>query len=106
MAAEVGGFSETADVDVLRVGAVTADYVGTVTRQPEEGLKSPLETLSKHNGGMVATAVAAVARLGDKACLAAKLGYSDMSPVALQKPARTTGFLACLWRSKAVRQAF
>ena len=71
-------------IDVFGLGAVTVDFVGTVGSWPCEGAKQPLEDLSIHDGGLVGTALSAVARLGGKACFAGKLGESDMARRAIK----------------------
>jgi sulfofructose kinase len=65
--------------DVLGLGSVTVDFVGKVKSWPAEGTKLPLQSFSIHDGGLVATALVAVARLGGGACFAGKLGYSEMA---------------------------
>jgi len=83
-------------IDVLGLGSVTVDFVGTVTQWPAEGLKQPLESLSIHDGGLVGTALVAVSRLGGRAAFAGKLGSSDMARRAiesLKKEAIDTSFV-------------
>jgi sulfofructose kinase len=70
-------------VDVLGLGAVTVDFVGTIDKWPAEGAKQPLESFSIHDGGLIGTALTAVARLGGKAAFAGKLGTSDMAKRAM-----------------------
>ena len=71
-------------IDVFGLGSVAVDFVGAVKGWPGEGVKAPLESLSIHDGGLVGTALAAVARLGGKACFAGKLGNSDMARRAIE----------------------
>ncbi|MFH1615048.1 MAG: PfkB family carbohydrate kinase [Planctomycetota bacterium] len=83
-------------IDVLGLGAVTIDFVGTVDSWPEQGTKTLLKSLAIHDGGLVGTALAAVAQLGGKACFAGKLGNSDMAEralEALQKDGVDTSFV-------------
>jgi sulfofructose kinase len=69
--------------DVLGLGSVTVDFVGTIDKWPAEGAKQPLESLSIHDGGLVGTALVAVSRLGGHAAFAGKLGISDMARRAI-----------------------
>ena len=69
--------------DVLGLGSITVDFVGTVKSWPQEGDKRPLETFGIHDGGLVGTALVAFARLGGRAAFAGKLGFSDMAKRAL-----------------------
>jgi sulfofructose kinase len=70
-------------IDVLGLGAVTVDFVGTVPAWPGRGVKTPLDRLTICDGGLVGTALVAVARLGGKAAFAGKLGRSEMARRAL-----------------------
>lgn len=88
--------SANKSIDVLGLGSVTVDFVGTVDQWPAEGSKLPLNTLSIHDGGLVGTALTAVARLGGRAAFAGKLGLSDMARRAvesLQKEGIDTSFI-------------
>ncbi len=67
------------NVDVLGFGIATQDYVANVEAWPREGSKAPMTGLSLHGGGLVATALVAVARLGGTASIVAKLGHSDVA---------------------------
>ena len=83
-------------IDVLGLGSVTVDFVGTTETWPNEGLKQPLKNLSIHDGGLVGTALAAVAKLDGSACFAGKLGNSDMARRAvesLEKECVDTSFI-------------
>ena len=71
-------------IDVLGLGSVTVDFVGTIDKWPAEGAKQPLEGLSIHDGGLIGTALVAVSRLGGCAAFAGKLGNSDMARRAVQ----------------------
>ncbi|MCL5281583.1 MAG: PfkB family carbohydrate kinase, partial [Planctomycetes bacterium] len=66
-------------IDVLGLGAVTVDFVGTVPAWPDRGVKMMLDRLTICDGGLVGTALVAVSRLGGKAAFAAKLGQSEMA---------------------------
>jgi sugar/nucleoside kinase (ribokinase family) len=70
-------------IDVLGLGAVTVDFVGTVEAWPGGGVKRMLDRLTICDGGLVGTALVAVARLGGKAAFAGKLGRSEMARRAL-----------------------
>ena len=70
-------------IDVLGLGAVTVDFVGTVDSWPVEGAKQVLNDLTIHEGGLVGTALVAVSRLGGRACFAGKLGHSEMAEKTL-----------------------
>jgi sugar/nucleoside kinase (ribokinase family) len=72
------------NIDVLGLGAVAVDFVGTVDLWPAEGTKLPLKGLSLCDGGLAGTALAAVARLGGKASFVGKLGFSDMAKRAVK----------------------
>ena len=65
------------DIDVLGLGAVTVDFLGVIDHWVSEGSKKSLEQLEIHDGGLVGTALVAVARLGGKAAFVGKLGYSE-----------------------------
>jgi sugar/nucleoside kinase (ribokinase family) len=70
-------------IDVLGLGAVTVDFVGIVEAWPDRGVKRMLDRLTVCDGGLVGTALVAVARLGGKAAFAGKLGRSEMARRAL-----------------------
>jgi sugar/nucleoside kinase (ribokinase family) len=70
-------------IDVLGLGAVTVDFVGTVPAWPGRGVKTMLDDFAICDGGLVGTALVAVARLGGKAAFAGKLGQSEMAQRAL-----------------------
>ncbi len=66
-------------IDVLGLGAVTVDFVGTVAAWPDQGVKTMLDRLTICDGGLVGTALVAVSRLGGRAAFAGKLGRSEMA---------------------------
>jgi sulfofructose kinase len=70
-------------IDVLGLGAVTVDFVGTVPAWPGGGVKTKLEHFAVCDGGLVGTALVAVARLGGRAAFVGKLGRSEMARRAL-----------------------
>jgi sulfofructose kinase len=71
-------------IDVLGLGSVTVDFVGTVKTWPGKGVKTMLDGFSVCDGGLVGTALVATARLGGKAAFAGKLGQSEMARRALE----------------------
>lgn len=83
-------------IDVLGLGSVAVDFVGVVESWPAEGTKYLFQNLSIHDGGLVGTALTAVARLGGKGCFAGKLGNSEMAKrarSAFEKDGIDTSFL-------------
>ncbi len=78
------GSDAKSTIDVLGLGAVTVDFVGTVAAWPGRGVKTMLDRFTVCDGGLVGTALVAVARLGGKAAFAGKLGESEMAGRALQ----------------------
>lgn len=70
-------------IDVLGLGSVTVDFLGTVDAWPGRGVKTMLDRFAICDGGLVGTALAAVGRLGGKAAFAGKLGRSEMARRAL-----------------------
>ncbi len=71
-------------IDVLGLGSVTVDFVGTVKAWPGRGVKRMLDSFTICDGGLVGTALAAAARLGGKVAFAGKLGRSEMARRALE----------------------
>ena len=71
-------------IDVLGLGSITIDYIGTIDKWPDEGEKYPIKQFSICGGGLIGTALVAAARLGGKVCFAGKLGSSEMSKRALK----------------------
>jgi sulfofructose kinase len=70
--------------DVLGLGSVAVDFLGTVSMWPKEGHKLQLDSLGIHDGGLVGTALTAVARLGGRAGFCGKLGFSELAQRALR----------------------
>jgi sulfofructose kinase len=70
-------------IDVLGLGAVTVDFVGTIPAWPDRGVKTMFDGLTICDGGLVGTALVAVSRLGGKAVFAGKLGVSEMATRAV-----------------------
>ncbi len=71
-------------IDVLGLGSVTVDFVGTVKAWPDRGAKRMLDSFTICDGGLVGTALVAAARLGGKVAFAGKLGRSEMARRALE----------------------
>jgi sulfofructose kinase len=71
-------------IDVLGLGSVTVDFVGTANAWPGKGVKQMLDSFMICDGGLVGTALVAAARLGGKAAFAGKLGRSEMARRALE----------------------
>ncbi len=71
-------------IDVLGLGSVTVDFVGTLKTWPGKGAKKMLDSLTICDGGLVGTALVAAARLGGKVAFAGKLGRSEMARRALE----------------------
>lgn len=86
--------------DVVGLGAVAVDLVATVNRWPAAGEKIQLSSLRMHDGGNVATALTAVARLGGRACFAAKLGRSEMASRAVDSLRRSDVDISMVIRSE------
>jgi sulfofructose kinase len=70
-------------IDVLGLGSVTVDFVGTVDAWPGRGVKTMLDRFTICDGGLVGTALVAAARLGGRVAFAGKLGQSEMARRAL-----------------------
>ena len=70
--------------DVFGIGAITIDLIGKTTYWPVAGEKVQLETFDIYDGGLTGTALVTVARLGGKAAIGAKLGYSAWSQRSIQ----------------------
>jgi ketohexokinase len=54
--------------DVCGIGASVLDYLCEVDRYPAENEKVVIEEFGSQGGGLIGTALVAVARLGGKAC--------------------------------------
>ena len=72
-------------IDVLGIGAVSVDFLGTTQGWPDPGGKQRLKSFSVEDGGLVGTALVAVARLGGRASFTGKLGFSEMAKRAVQE---------------------
>ena len=63
--------------DVVGVGYCAVDYLGIVPRFPEVDTKIPMEEFVRQGGGITATAMATVGRLGGRASYIGKVGDDD-----------------------------
>jgi sulfofructose kinase len=72
------------NIDVLGLGSVTVDFVGTMKTWPGQGVKMMLDGFSVCDGGLVGTALVAAARLGGKVAFAGKLGQSELARRAME----------------------
>ena len=70
-------------VDVFGLGAITLDFIGSVDSWPGPGTKYKLKDFVIEGGGLIGNALTAVARLGGKASIAGKLGFSMTAEMAL-----------------------
>ncbi|HUV05962.1 MAG TPA: PfkB family carbohydrate kinase, partial [Armatimonadota bacterium] len=63
--------------DVVGLGYCAVDYLGVVARYPELDEKIQILEFAKQGGGITATAMAAVGRLGGRAAYIGKIGDDD-----------------------------
>jgi sulfofructose kinase len=70
--------------DVFGIGAITIDLIGKSATWPGAGEKVRLEFFDVFDGGLTATALVTVARLGGKAAIGAKLGHSIWASRAVE----------------------
>ena len=63
--------------DVVGVGCCAVDYLGILPRFPKMDEKLWMEDFTKQGGGMVATALVALARLGAKPCYVGRVGNDE-----------------------------
>jgi len=80
----------SAAIDLLGLGQISLDRVGSVARWPERGAKLPLESELELPGGQIATAVLAASRLGLRVALAGAVGDDRAAEPALA-PLRHAG---------------
>jgi sugar/nucleoside kinase (ribokinase family) len=66
-------------VDVVGLGAATLDYLGLVPHFPDPDDKMTMLEFAREGGGLVATALVAVARLGASTRYVGKLGEDEFS---------------------------
>jgi sugar/nucleoside kinase (ribokinase family) len=62
--------------DVFGIGAISVDLIGKTGYWPGTGTKIQLEEFDIHDGGLTGTALVTVARLGGRAGIGARLGFS------------------------------
>ncbi|MBR9998255.1 MAG: hypothetical protein KFF73_04750 [Cyclobacteriaceae bacterium] len=84
--------------DVFGIGAVTVDLIGKAAYWPGSGDKVRLDSLEMFDGGLTGTAIVAVARLGGKAGIGAKLGYSYWSQRAITALENESVDTSCILR--------
>jgi len=68
--------------DVVGVGCCAVDYVGIVDRLPERDTKKRMDEMRISGGGLNATALVAVSRLGLRAAHVGALGTDPLSGIA------------------------
>ena len=71
--------------DVVGVGYCNVDYLGIVTRYPRIDEKTRLEEFVRQGGGVTATAMATVGRLGGRARLITKVGDDDFGRFSIDE---------------------
>jgi len=71
-------------IDVLGIGAVSVDFLGTTDRWPSAGEKQRMQSFSVQDGGLVGTALVTVARLGGTGSFVGELGFSEMADRAVR----------------------
>jgi sulfofructose kinase len=70
------------EFDVLGIGCCAVDYVGTLDRLPERDEKKLMDEMRISGGGLNATALVAVSRLGFRAAHLGALGTDPLSGIA------------------------
>jgi len=73
---------QTKEFDVVGVGCCAVDYVGIVDRLPERDTKTRMDEMRISGGGLNATALVAVSRLGLRAAHVGVLGSDPLSGIA------------------------
>ena len=71
--------------DVVGVGYTAIDYLGVISRFPQENLKLELDALEVQGGGPAATATVTAARLGLRTAFMGKVGGDDRGAMMLMK---------------------
>ena len=71
--------------DVVGVGYCNVDYLGIVSRYPRIDEKVRLQDFVRQGGGVTATAMAAVGRLGGRARLITKVGDDDFGTFSINE---------------------
>ncbi len=75
--------------DVTGMGCISIDLLGSVKNWPNKGIKMPMESFSIQGGGLVATALVTVARLGGSARFSGFLGTSRLATSARENLQRS-----------------
>ncbi len=70
-------------IDVVGVGCCAVDFVGVVPAFPRPDTKNRMRSLSRQGGGLVATGLVALARLGASVSYMGKLGSDELSSAAI-----------------------
>jgi sulfofructose kinase len=84
MTGRLGGGQSASRFDAVGLGTATVDYVGLVPHFPEPDDKLPMLEFVRDGGGLVATALVTLARLGCRTRYVGKLGEDDFSAFILQ----------------------
>jgi len=71
--------------DVVGLGYCAVDYLGIVPRYPEIDVKIELLDFVKQGGGIIATAMAAVGRLGGRASYIGKVGDDEFDKFIIEE---------------------
>ena len=75
--------------DVTGMGCISIDLLCSVNNWPKKGIKMPMESFSIQGGGLVATALVTVARLGGRARFSGFLGTSRLATSARENLQRS-----------------
>ncbi|MEW6355812.1 MAG: PfkB family carbohydrate kinase [Planctomycetota bacterium] len=70
--------------DVVGVGCCAVDYLGILPRFPRMDEKLWMEEFTKQGGGMVGTALVAIARLGAKPCYVGRVGSDEFGRFVIE----------------------
>ena len=65
--------------DAVGIGRCTADHVGVVSHYPAEDEKLRIVEFAQQGGGLTATAIVALSRLGVSSTFMARLGEDSIS---------------------------
>lgn len=71
--------------DVVGIGCCSVDYLGILPRFPRMDEKLWMESFSKQGGGMVGTALVALARLGASACYIGRVGNDEFGRFVVEE---------------------
>ena len=75
--------------DVTGMGCISLDFLCSIDCWPKKGIKKPMESFSIQGGGLVATALVTVSRLGGRARFAGFLGTSRLATSARENLQRS-----------------